>query len=801
MTVNPMIHRKPRIVASLTILLFCAAAASADEPLGQSLLRPDSLAGWDYGQPPPAGWTIADGRLTGKADSTPLLSGFSFGDFELRCQWSAAPGAACKVLLPEEPNGKGIELTLREGDHCGQITDDGKELAPGARVEPRPDAMHTLLLRRAGAKLSLMVDHKQVADVDIKADRRFGLGLAVVGGQCTLVDLRVQEPAGEPIFNGKDLSGWWCPGNINAWAAEDGELVLAKPGGGNYLRSEKEYANFTLSLDYRAKKGCNSGIGIRTPRSGWPSGDGMEMQIWDRPLRERIDKHAQMAIYGNMPPLGRADKSEEWNHMVVKADGWMISAWVNGQLVQQCNTLNHPELKHRHLNGWIGIQDHGSWIRVRDMRVLEAPDGRGLDAWYHPNRKLPVETAVIDRLMNPEVLSLDPCCAAGAGVKTVVAGNAAECVLADLAGPGAIVGIAREGNDGRLAFFFDGEERPRIECKPDDLWKTLPQVAEDANPVTTCLAFRKGLRIVLRDAKQATYRIEYLRFAEAAGVESFTKPQAHLPESWLAAAVYRYEHGKFGAHREHDPLPRFESPKKTIEPGKTETLLHVDGAGIVEWLKLRADKKVLGNNQLWLEVTIDGEATPAVSAPARFWFPGLAGQGNYGNFVLVDRGGPANRLAMPYGNGITIAARNCGDSPIENVGVSISVQQATEQTRDPIARRMRLRGVFQPAQDGTDALIRQTGTGRWIGLVCQVPPNEPTRIVQLAVDGRPVEGWTADSLDAFLGRGGDFRAALSGRHAGLCWRYLLLAPVDFQQSLVLKANNVGDRLALYYVKK
>ena len=52
--------------------------------------------------------------------------------------------------------------------------------------------------------------------------------------------------------------------------------------------------------------GGNSGIGIRTPRLGWPSGDGMEMQIWDKPHYWPMEKQQTMAIYSNVPPLVRA---------------------------------------------------------------------------------------------------------------------------------------------------------------------------------------------------------------------------------------------------------------------------------------------------------------------------------------------------------------------------------------------------------------------------------------------------------------------------------------------------------------
>jgi len=843
-----------RWICPLSVIgcILCLAPVSAEEPFGVKPLRPDSLAGWDHGAPP-AGWTIEDGRLRGNRQSTPLLSGFSFGDFELRFQWSVSAGV-CKVLFPEVPEGKGLELVLCEGEGCGRLIDGDQSLSSGQKIDPTADGTHTAAIRRVGAQVTVTVDDRRIAEVELPSlaakatpgatggatgvppvpekstgetsgatgvppvpekstgetpvapgtmapgERRFGLGLAVAEGEAGVADLRVQEPAGVALCNGHDLAGWWTPGNREAWAVENGSIVLCKRGG-NYLRTEKEYANFTLSLEYKSQKGTNSGIGIRTPRNGWPSGDGMELQLWDRPPEQKLDKHQTMAIYGNVPPIARADKSQEWNRVVVKADGWMISAWVNGELVQQVNTLHHPELKHRNLSGWIGLQDHGSRIEFRNMTVLEAPPGTGLAAW---NRPLPKRacTAVLDRLMNPERLSIDDGIRSAVAAKTVAGDPPGEHVLADLAGPGAIVRIVRTGDEGRLAFYFDGEETPRVECKPQDLGRALPALTEDAQPVLTFVGFAKSLKVVLREAKAADYRFDYVTFPADTPVETFCGPEAGFPHGWLSAIDYRHSQGDWGTLREHDPMPRFHSDQRTIEPGKTEPLIHLDGAGVVRWLRLRAKKQVLENNDLWLEVTVDGEDRPALATPVRFWFPGLAGQGNFHNFVMLERAGLVNRLAMPYGNGLTIALRNTGSQPIGGVSLSISYEMATDETRAEIAARMRLRGLFQPAQESAGELASYARPGRWVALVYQQPEGQTTAIDALVVDDQPRDGWPSTSLDGFLGKPGDYRSCLSGRRAGLCWRYLMLAPVDFQKSLALKSppGPTGDRLAVFYTK-
>ncbi|MCR4415353.1 MAG: DUF1080 domain-containing protein, partial [Thermoguttaceae bacterium] len=729
--------------------------------------------------------------------STPLLSGFTFGDVELRFRWSASEGGAWRIGLPDVPSGEGLALVLREGNGAGAVHEGSRVLAPGTKLAPAGKP-HEAVVRRTGDQLTVEVDGQRLSHVRVRADRRFGLGLALASGEGMLADLRAAEPDGESIFSGTNLEGWWTPGNLGAWGVEDGCLVL-RGMGGNYLRTKKQYGNFTLSLEYKIRKGGNSGIGIRTPAAGWPSGDGMELQFMDIPLDRPLDKHAQMAIYGNVPPLARADRSGQWNRVVIKADGWMVSGWVNGELVQHCNTRHHPELKHRHLSGWIGIQDHGARIELRNVRVLEAPAGEGLAQWRSAR---PSATAtLLDRLMNPERLSR-PDGIRSASVAVGVQGESRGAqVLADLAGPGAVVRIARSNDEGKLAFYFDGEEKPRLECAPGGLAQALPHVAEDANPVLTCLAYRKSLRIVLRGARHGEYQIGYVTFPPGLPVETYAPPEAGVPRGWLSAVAYRREQFGWGVHREHDPLPRAQATAKVLAPGQRETLIRLDGSGVVHWVKLTGDKRVLDRTDLWLEATVGGEPSPSISTPVRFWFPGLAGQGNYQNFVLVDRGGVTNTLAIPFDNGLSLSLVNRGTKPIRGAGLAVSFERSAAAPGVEPASRLRLRAVFQPADHrGGDVPARAEGPGRWVGLVCEHRSKSAAGPGALVLDGKPVAGWTFGSFDRLFGPSGDFRSCDAGRRGALAWRYFLLDAVDFERSFALQSDTAfsGDRLVIFY---
>jgi hypothetical protein len=795
--------RSPRLILGVMVGLLAIGpvAALGGEPATgfQQLVHSNAWVGWTYGRESTRGWALDGRTLTARAGAAPLLSGYTFGEFELRLRWKVDAGAALEVALPESPRGRALQITLREGAGCGAIYDGAELLAPGGTVGPPRDRMHRATIQRTGGSLTVSVDDAVVSRAEVATQRRFGLGLAVERGAAGAADLELREPQGSPMVRGDSLDGWWTPGNLQAWRAVSGALVL-QPGGGNYLRSEKVFGNFVLSLEYQMEGNGNSGIGLRTPRHGWPSGDGMELQLWDEPPQTSLSKHSTMAIYGNLPPLARVDRPRQWNRVVVKADGRMISAWLNGELAQHADTANHPELRHRHLEGWIGFQDHGAKLRVRDLRLREAPPGLGLDAW-RPARLENAAARLVDRLMNPEWLARDDGLGGDATTIRLAGEGRAERVLGQWTGPGALVRMARTSDSGTLAFYFDGETQPRIQANPGDLLNKLPALADDANPMLACLAFRKGLKITIRGARVGQYRFDVVRFPAHASVETFTADDAGLPRGWLSAATYRREQFGWGVHRENDPPQRLESPMKTIAAGSVEPLISLDGEGVVHWIKLNADKRLYGNPDLWLEAAVDGQSRPAVSAPLRFWFPGLAGQENYPNYVLVDRGGVTTALPMPFGKGITLAMRNRGARPASGVRLTASVSRTADGTLEGRVDSWRLRGEFVAAGQQGDELLRFQGPGRWIGLVYEEPTATGVGIRSLVVDGKPADGYADTSLGLFFGQESvDFRTALSGRHRGLWWRYLLLEPVDFHASLVLKAADakLGPRLALFY---
>lgn len=787
------------------VCLLVTGAAAADEQAKTSLrlFTTDRLSGWDYGQQPPTGWKLSGGVLMGDDRSRPLVSGWSWQDAEFRFRWQVRRGGQWRLRLLKVSSGDEMARLLLAEDDSQTAHADGDERSMHVTEPPAADGWHEATLRRWGEQLEVAVETKTKTGSNQSrvhmnvSDDRFVIEASLAAGAGTLADLQVVEPAGAPIFNGRDLTGWWTPGNLASWKVEEGKIVCVNQNG-NYLRTEREYANFMLSLEYRMARGGNSGIGIRTARGGWPSGDGMELQLLDEPAGSPITRHSTMAIYGNIEPLARADRREGWNQVTVRAAGSLISAWVNGVLVQHADTSRLPELRRRHLQGWIGLQDHGARIEFRNLRVLELPTDLGRQQWQTPPRES-ASQLVLERLMNSERLAIDDGLGSGTVTKTVE--GSGEQVLAELTGPAAVVEVSRTNNSGRLSFFFDGETTPRIDCVASELHQRVAQVGQDVQPLLTFIPFRKSLKVVLQASEPAEYRLDYVTFSSDVPVERFDDGGG-VARGLLPALSYRNEQLGWGTHREADPLPRAGWQNQKINEADRTTLVELSGAGVVEWTKLVAAPSLLEDDDLWLEVTVDGESQPALAAPARYFFPGLQG-GNYPNYVVLDRGGWTNLLAMPYQSGLTIAVANHGRRPVSPVGVTVSYQPLDDPHDPRLAHR--LRGVFSTDRDPPGrAGMTQHGRGRWIALITQYGKAAPG-VGALIVDGQSRDGWKSNDLRTFMGiepHSSNERHSFCGRYGGFQWRFFLPAPIDFERSLELRSTQgpqLGDRLALFYM--
>ena len=182
------------------------------------------------------------------------------------------------------------------------------------------------------------------------------------------------------IFNGKDLTGWTEIGK-EKWTVEDGAIrgqAASKQYG--YLRTEKNYKDFHLSLKFKCEGDGNSGVFFHSEfkpgsvdiaqgmqfeidctigkHTGGLYGDGRQWLVWPSPENETVVRKG------------------EWNEYLLKVENNHYQARLNG--VQM---IDFTDPAPRSFDGGISLQLHSGGggdmrfkdILIRDLSVRDAP--------------------------------------------------------------------------------------------------------------------------------------------------------------------------------------------------------------------------------------------------------------------------------------------------------------------------------------------------------------------------------------------------------------------------------------------
>src|SRR2546425_10336781 len=134
--------------------------------------------------------------------------------------------------------------------------------------------------------------------------KKFSFGLVLLislsAGCCCTSGNKQQA---KHLFNGRDLAGWVMM-HGGEWTVEDGVLVgrngkdwsTNPEKSGSWLRTEREYGDFALELEYAIDSGGNSGVFIRAALEKNPAFTGYELQILADHGRPAT-KHSTGALY------------------------------------------------------------------------------------------------------------------------------------------------------------------------------------------------------------------------------------------------------------------------------------------------------------------------------------------------------------------------------------------------------------------------------------------------------------------------------------------------------------------------
>lgn len=213
------------------------------------------------------------------------------------------------------------------------------------------------------------------------------------------------------LFDGQTTNGWrnFKEDQVNdGWQVYDGNLIAQGKGGdlGGDIITVDRFGDFELSLEWAISEGGNSGIFFHVLEGNYPTvyATGPEYQIIDdegfhEPLKEWQKTGADYAMYNPsnkvLKPVG------EFNSTKINVIDGHVEYWLNEQKVveyelwtddwksrvQNCKWKDYPGYGLAR-NGHIGLQDHGSVVMFRNIKVRDLTEkgialfnGKNLKGW------------------------------------------------------------------------------------------------------------------------------------------------------------------------------------------------------------------------------------------------------------------------------------------------------------------------------------------------------------------------------------------------------------------------------------
>lgn len=198
------------------------------------------------------------------------------------------------------------------------------------------------------------------------------------------------------LFDGKTLKGWHGYNKKGAavknWAIENGALVClgaAKDAHGGDIVSDKQYANFELTWEWKLDKGSNSGVMYHVVESSKykaPYETGPEYQmIDDVNFPEKLEDWQKSGADYAMNLANSKKKLKpvgEWNTSKIVFNKGHVEHWLNGAKIVEFQAWTPEWTKKKTEGKWkdypdygsaktgfIALQDHGNKAYYKNIKI------------------------------------------------------------------------------------------------------------------------------------------------------------------------------------------------------------------------------------------------------------------------------------------------------------------------------------------------------------------------------------------------------------------------------------------------
>ncbi|MBP8604344.1 MAG: DUF1080 domain-containing protein [Phycisphaerae bacterium] len=263
---------------------------------------------------------------------------------------------------------KKLEGRIREV-HIKEI-DEGHDVIWGTgqgRIKAILEELH-----RQGYQGTFSIEYEYNWDNNVPEIRQSVAYFNAVGSQL--------KPTGWKDLFAADLSN--ADFQEKGWYWDEGVLTVVK--GSKDIWTKAQYSDFILDLEFKLAKGSNSGVFLRAGNHEWLPW--VEVQIADT-FGQPLSRHICGSIYDVKEPTVNAVRPVgQWNRMTLTEKGSRLWVVLNGHLIIDIDlddwtephknpdgSANKFDIAYKDLprRGFIGLQDHGTDIWYRNIKIRE----------------------------------------------------------------------------------------------------------------------------------------------------------------------------------------------------------------------------------------------------------------------------------------------------------------------------------------------------------------------------------------------------------------------------------------------